>query len=79
MFKFVLGFITGRVTSMPNKTKSVETCVEDWEQTAYEQLCEAGIIPNLDCDLYDHPQYETIYKTAEYLHEENRNWNFGIR
>jgi len=67
MIKFVLGFITGRITSMPNKTKSVEKDIENWEQIAYTQLCEVGRIYNIDCDLYDHPEYTLINETAQEL------------
>lgn len=71
MIKFVLGFITGRITSMPNKTKSVEKDIEErnrnWEQIAYTQLCVSGRITNIDCDLYDHPEYTLINETAKEL------------
>ena len=71
MFKFVLGFITGRVGSTPNKTKSVEEDIEErnrsWEQIAYTQLCASGRIANIDCDLYDHPEYTLINEVAQEL------------
>jgi len=67
MFKFVLGFIAGRVGRMPKTERIME--IEDWEQIAYEKLSENGIVPHIDCDIYDHPQYELISQTAEYLSE----------
>lgn len=71
MIKFVLGFITGRITPMANETKSVEKDIEErnrtWERIAYTQLCASGRITSIDCDPYDHPEYTLITETAQEL------------
>lgn len=38
--------------------------LDDWEKVAYERLSSYGFVPNIDCDIYDHPHYEIINATA---------------
>jgi len=41
--------------------------LDDWEKIAYEKLSGYGFVPNIDCDIYDHPHYEMISATAIHL------------
>ena len=49
--------------------------LEEWEQVAYQQLSSYGFVPNIDCDIYDHPHYEMINATAIRLQADAESLN----
>ena len=49
--------------------------LEEWEKVAYQQLSSYGFVPNIDCDIYDHPHYEMINATAIRLQADAESLN----